>query len=208
MNNHQMKYAWLLAMLGAAGCSQASRSGAAGICGAAPLCFRTEGMITPQGATDAPGPYTVVADVVSDQAVAWTRVAFRRTRLGIVQAQEEFLLERTESGLFIGTLDGRSGDVLNYRLDTALSGSTDLVFWPGPDAEDRLTLQLLLPGETVDAGVQDGGMVDVSTSADVGDHVDGSVGDVSESPNDAATVQPLDGGVGPVPADSGLMDAG
>lgn len=133
-------------------CSAAKRPEAAEICDQAPICFRSEGMITPSGGSDAPGPYTLVADVVSDQAIAWVRVAFRRTRNGELQAQEERFLERTESGIYMGSLDGRTGDVLHYRLDTVMSGSEELIFWPGPSSDNMLTLRLLLPGQVWDAG--------------------------------------------------------
>ncbi len=190
---------FIIVLLAGAGCTQAARSGAAELCGEMPVCFRAEGMITPTGATDAPGPYTVVADVVSDQAIGWVRVAFRRTRQGEVQSQEEFRLERTESGLYIGTLDGRSGDVLNYRLDTAQAGSTDLVFWPGPDADQMLSLRLLMPGEVLDAGLPGGGHDGGDGGLRDGGVEDGGPGDGSVGPNDGGP---------PDIDDAGLVDAG
>lgn len=198
MTVDSMKHRWLIvALFAAAGCTQAARSGATEVCGEAPVCFRAEGMITPTGATSAPGPYTVVADVVSDQAVGWVRVAFRRTRQGDVLDQEEFRLEKTESGLYIGTLDGRSGDVLHYRLDTAQAGSDALVFWPGPDAEAMLSLRLLMPGELIDAG-QSGGS---------GGNLDGGDGDLGDGGPGDGPVPANDGGA-PGSIDAGVVDTG
>lgn len=200
MKNYGIKWVCMVTILAVVGCDQASRSGTGEICGTAPICFRAEGMITPAGATHAPGPYTIVADVVSDQAVGWVRVAFRRTRQGEVQAQEEFQLEQAENGLYIGTLDGRSGDVLHYRLDTAQAGSSDLIFWPGPDVEQMLTLRLLLPGEVVDAGVGDATLGEAGEGHDAGLRPDGSPGDVQWGGSD--------GGTSPQPLDGGIQDAG